>query len=629
MNPVSNKPTWQFPPRSGGADFVQDSASAHFRDAPLRKLVREVIQNSLDAKKSGTSDPVKVAFKETDLAATLIGANELKKHLLSCLKRATDESLTTIQTDYQRALNALESDYVRCLQIVDSGTTGLRGRNWEALVLQEGAVQKHTPSPGGSVGTGKNAVFNVSDLRTVFYGTRYLDIREGRVEKLEGKAVLMSHPDPIDVSKSLQHIGFFAMPDSSPIVIRDIPEPFRLGEVGAGVFVMGFNPRTPEWTKEVTIAAIDNFFYSIHHRKLVVTVSDHDSDEVVIDHERIDSLFSSLAPQHPSRYYYMAIRDTEATQTDSIRNIRRLNVHLSMGSGPSRTAYINRNGMLITDSREQKTNPMAPRRRSLWPDFSAVVIPDSDAGDQWIRKTENPSHDSMSHEQFPEHQDSQEADRSFRRAREAIRKIIDKAAEVDRYGDTSNLSELAAMFPDEFNPSAQGNRELQTTISSTRLPTGSLDADDQAIDIQSEGGQSPGPGQGSRRETDPNPDPAPETEQGPGPRPGPAAGPGRRQARHPRLEHQRLIPTGPSSATVGFTGVEDPPREVKITLTPAGSEYGRENKIEITEATVLAPMGQEVKLEEGVVSLIPRPGERVLIRIATNDVIETLAFRLS
>ena len=75
--------------------------------------------------------------------------------------------------------------------------------------------------------------------------------------------------------------------------------------------------------------------------------------------------------------------------------------------------------------------------------------------------------------------------------------------------------------------------------------------------------------------------------------------------------------------------MEDPPREVKITLTPAGSEYGRENKIEIIEATVLAPMGQEVKLEEGVVSLIPRPGERVLIRIATNDIIETLAFRLS
>ena len=138
-----------------------------------------MIQNSLDAKKSGTNDPVKVAFKEMELAATFIGGSELKKHLLSCLKRATDESLTTIQTNYQRALNTLESDYVRCLQIVDSGTTGLRGRNWEALVLQEGAVQKHTPSPGGSVGTGKNAVFNVSDLRTVFYGTRYLDIREG------------------------------------------------------------------------------------------------------------------------------------------------------------------------------------------------------------------------------------------------------------------------------------------------------------------------------------------------------------------------------------------------------------------------------------------------------------------
>ena len=285
--------------------------------------------------------------------------------------------------------------------------------------------------------------------------------------------------------------------------------------------------------------------------------------------------------------------------------------------------------MLITDSREQKTNPMAPRRRSLWPDFSAVVLPDSDAGDQWIRKTENPSHDSMSHEQFPEHQDSQDADRSFRRAREAIRKIIDKAAEVDRYGDISNLSELAAMFPDEFDPTTQGNRVLQTKTSSTRLPTGSLDAGDQAIDIHSEGGQRPEPGQGTKSEPDPNPDSTPETETGPGPRPGPAPGSRHRQTRLPRLEHPRFIPTGPSSATVGFTVVEDPPREVKVTLTPAGGEYGRENRVDIIEATVLAPMGQEAKLEDGVVSLIPRPGERVLIRIATSDVIENLAFRLS
>ena len=47
-------PTWRFPPRNGGIDFVTDPSSAHFSDAPITKLVRELLQNSLDAKDTGS-----------------------------------------------------------------------------------------------------------------------------------------------------------------------------------------------------------------------------------------------------------------------------------------------------------------------------------------------------------------------------------------------------------------------------------------------------------------------------------------------------------------------------------------------------------------------------------------------
>ena len=39
--------------RNGGIDYVSDPSSAHFSDAPIPKLVRELIQNSLDAKEDG------------------------------------------------------------------------------------------------------------------------------------------------------------------------------------------------------------------------------------------------------------------------------------------------------------------------------------------------------------------------------------------------------------------------------------------------------------------------------------------------------------------------------------------------------------------------------------------------
>ena len=621
-NSVPNRATWQFPPRNGGADYVHDSAGAHFGDAPIRKMVREAIQNSLDAKKDRSPGPVKVTFEETSFPSNLIGAGDLRRHIESCLKRAKDEKLTAIRPHYEKALRVLKSSRVRSLRIVDSGTTGLKSSNWNALVLQEGAVQKQTPSPGGSVGTGKNAAFNVSDLRSVFYSTRYVDLREGRVEKLQGKAVLMAHPDPADAANSLQHIGFFALPEAQPVMTRSIPQPFRLDEVGTGVFILGFNPRSPNWGREVTIAAIENFFHAIHNRRLVVTVS-HGGSVRLINHENLDSLFQELAPKSQYYSYYVAIRDRQAAQTPRIKSIGRLNVYLSLGSGPSRTAYINRNGMLITDSREQKTNPIAPRRSSLWPDFSAVVVPDSDSGDQWIRRTENPSHDSMSYEQLPEYQESLNAQKSFRAAREAIRKIIDEAAKVDSYGDISNLDELASMFPDEFDPTSRGNRILLTRESSTRPPVGMPTPGEPEIRTEPEGGPGPGPGPGPNPNPNPNP-PGP----GPGPRPGPNPRPGRGQTRRPRLDQRRFIPTGARSAIVAFTSVENPPQPVQIALIPAGSEYGREEKVEIVEATVLSPNDQELKLEDGVISITSRPGERVLMKITTEETIDARAFKV-
>lgn len=194
---MSTKPEWQFPPRNGGIDFVQDPSSAHFSDDPIPKLVREIIQNSLDARESGISDPVVVKFEDTEVEPELIGASQLDEHLTACLDRAKSERMPQdVRKVYEKARNALKRKRIRCLRITDSGTTGLSDSNWDALVTREGDVQKSSVGAGGSYGIGKNAVFNVSDAQTVFYSTRYVNGREGRVEKMQGKATLMSHQDP-------------------------------------------------------------------------------------------------------------------------------------------------------------------------------------------------------------------------------------------------------------------------------------------------------------------------------------------------------------------------------------------------------------------------------------------------
>ena len=135
-------PHGQFPPTNGGMDFLQDPSSAYFRDNPIPKLVREVIQNSLDARDSGLAGPATVQFSEIRVDKDLIGGAELESHLQACLNRARDDKLDKARMGYQQALDALSSKSVRCLRVVDSGTTGLKEPNWDALVVQEGAVQK-------------------------------------------------------------------------------------------------------------------------------------------------------------------------------------------------------------------------------------------------------------------------------------------------------------------------------------------------------------------------------------------------------------------------------------------------------------------------------------------------------
>lgn len=575
----------------------------------MPKLVREVLQNSLDAKESGIYEPVAVKFQSTRIDRRLIGAAQLYKHLTACLKRAKTEHYSpSLIRFYENACKALKSDTVSCLSITDSQTTGLSNSRWNALVVQEGSVQKSSVgAPGGSYGIGKNAVFNVSDIRTVFYSTRYVNGREGRVEKMQGKATLMSHPSPDNEGEDVQHIGFYAAQNGEPLLTTEIPDFFRLEEPGAGVFVMGFNPRSSDWLNDVARAVVENFFDAVHRKNLIVEISSDNAESITVNHETIDQLFDELFNKKPDAfYYYKAIRDEESMQTPNIDKTGVLNAQVLIGSGPRRTAYVNRNGMLITASREQKTNPIAPIGKSLWPDYAAVVTPATDKGDAWIRSMENPSHDSISSGQLLEAKERRQAAKTFTDARKELREIIDKKADIAKYGDTSNLDELQRYFP-ELDPNAEGNRKLEVrTIQSKPNPSPTA----------------PTPLNGSENghhhhhTNKPNPDPKP-----PGP-PGP--GPLRRAA----INRVRYIPTKQTEAIISFTpdNIED---EIKITLTPTGGERReKEEPLQIIDATAISPDNQKISLTKGILSIKPNDDKRITIKIVTNNTLGDFAVKV-
>ena len=615
---------WRFASRNGGIDFVSDPSSTHFSDAPIPKLVREMVQNSLDAKDDGFDDPVVVEFSEMSIIPILIGGESLEPHIAACFDRAASDGRAGAMAVYKRALETVRQRHIRCLKVQDTGTVALDDTRWNALVTQEGAVSKLGAAPGGSYGIGKNAALNVSDLQTVFYSTRYVAGRKGRVERMQGKATLMGHEAPDDSGDDLQHIGFYEKPNGSPLEGREIPEFFRLGETGTGVFVMGFNPRSGNWASEVTAAVIANYFSAIAARKLVVKIAKAGESEpsTEIDHQTIDSLFGRQRRPSDANFYYRAFRDVEPMHTDHLGLLGPLSVSVLIeDAAPRRVALVNRNGMLIADTKDIRINPISPRARGVWPDFAVVVAPATEQGDNWLRSMENPSHDSLSTAHLPTERERKNADELFKRAREAVAAIIEEKAALHDYEEVSNLEELAPTLADsgeganqaleikEHQPRESGwVDELDDTDDDTQSDDDPLDDDEQEYDDNHD-----------NHDDDDDDDEDDDKE-----RPPPVRRP------RVRLRNSRVIPVSGTEAVVAFDSSEDSNREITLALALTGVERDsrlRDN-LNVVEAYPLAGVDGEVTVEDGQITFTAKSGARLSLRVVVDQDIERAALSL-
>ena len=578
--PETHQATWQFPPSYEGAEYgFGDAASAHFRADPVTHFVREVIQNAIDAKLDGLVEPVHVTFAEFEIATSAIGGDSLRPHVESCLAFAKEKRQTEAAAAYTNALKLLDQPTISCLGVIDSGTTGLVDENWNALVIQEGIAHKTRPASGGSNGIGKNAVFNVSDLQTVMYSTRYLARRKGREERLQGKSRLVTHPEPTGKDTQLQHIGFYRTEERQPLRGREIPDPFRLAHSGTGIFILGFNAHCTNWARTAIAAVLDNFFFAIHNRQLVVEIRPNsDQSPASLSHETIDQLFITIG-KSKNYSYYRAVRGCTADTVPVDVPLGPLRVYLLKGEGPRRTACLNHNGMLITDSRELQRNCLAPRSRNFWPDYAAVIMAATPQGDEWLRKMENPGHDAITPQQIRDTSDRQQAEAILNRARSALRDAFDSRFNTSQYEAITNLTELAYALPDR-PLDAPEDIPLTTTV---------IEAKPQSRQIQT-------------------PMDAPLGDQA------------------PALVNQRIIITNAHEATIAFNSTRT--GAVTLKLHPAGAERGSETQIDITAVEDIDHPEVPIALSDGAITLDVDNSRRTRLKITAAQDISRLAFTL-
>lgn len=478
------KPRWDFPPTHGGVEIVREPAATNFREAPLDKFVREILQNSTDAH-DHNAGPVEVVFREESHPSDLFGADALTAHTRAAMEAAREEEQPRLVEEYRRATEVLSAPTIRCLSVADRNTTGLSGPKWDALILKSGSNRKDGAGAGGSQGVGKNAVFNVSAAKTAFYYTCFQNgkgRRRHRVEKWMGKSVLASHTIK---GKRLQHIGFYRLAGGKAMEGSDTPDMFRTPPNGAAITVLGFEPRAENWTAEIAKAAAASFFYAIHRGNLIVTVESMSGERIRIDAAALKSLFERYGAESDGdgdfarafAYYKAALQPGEtATAIELPEPIGgAVDVRVSLDDGPSRSAYINMNGMFVTDSREVHKNPFHIRAsRHSFPQYAIIATPSDDHTNEFIRDLENPAHDEIQTNSIDDPARQRKTKAAFGSGRKRIIEILNEKTDKEFAESSVNLSELAGMFADdEGNEKARLTRKLVTRIRRTNFQTAS------------------------------------------------------------------------------------------------------------------------------------------------------------
>jgi len=278
---------WEFKKLQKGDQERNPHESEFFRvKDPSEVIVREFIQNSLDARK--TNKRIKVIF-----LFGYIEKEKFKKYICNLDKHL--EACKLFPSE-------LNNKYINYLVIEDFGTTGLDGSTSEDGVRPEErsnfynfwwceGKSKKEGNEAGRWGLGKTAFSITSELRS-FYG---LTIRnDDNRELLMGKALLKSHKIK---ENHYQYYGYFSGENYNSIEDENIICSFkneldlkRKNETGLSIIIplpcKGINK------KSIILSVIIHYFFAIMKDMLFVEIYDGNSIPIIINKENIIKLSS-------------------------------------------------------------------------------------------------------------------------------------------------------------------------------------------------------------------------------------------------------------------------------------------------------------------------------------------------
>lgn len=467
---------WQFPHNFGGqSQGFRDGAIDTFSGRRLSGLVREVIQNSLDAYDESSGGPVTVDFSLTSLPKSdLSDLDQLARHIEKCSETAELHKTEDIKEFHDHATDMIrEKKNIPILVISDYNTYGLTGPiddqygAWFALTKGTGITQKLGSGSLGSYGHGSKAPFAMSSIRTVYYLSKTSNENGDKEVRFQGKSILQSHKHPDD-NEITQGVGYYGVQNKlGPLLNDDAPNwAVSLRERctnGKGTTILiPFTRFRDDLFPETKITVVANFYYAIKLDRLKVIV-----DGETINSDNIDKVFHWCEQALPVEKDEIDVEHTENC-FESIRTIisnthkgsneitgfGRIDWFLRMGDDiHHRDVAISReSGMLIT-----RSAPNFHRFPSIKP-FDMFVFVNAGEGSSTLKRLENPAHDNFEFDRVVDADDVKVIRKRYKAFVKKVRDILRKYAAVES-DDEVRLSELSQLM---FDLGASEDRSKNT-----------------------------------------------------------------------------------------------------------------------------------------------------------------------
>ncbi len=463
-----------------------NAMSQTFATFPCAALVRESIQNSLDARNKNNSNPVKVCFEFREMdKSSYPNFFGLSKHAEECMKYFPDnKNALKIYSDIKSLLdNNYSIGYIRVSDYNTNGMTYISQNTnnpFYAFVRAAGVSVKPATKAGGSFGFGKGAFFVMSPLNTLIVSS--MDSKGDCY--FEGVARFCTHR--MNGTKC-DNMGFYDNNEGKPTCDPNrIPQPFKRTETGTSIGIMGVSKEVWESSvEELAKEVLRNFFIAIHNKKLQVVINGNaatDNDAIFIDSSNLDDVMkkyfdstkdSRTKENYNPRPYYEALLHSDRIFTKNLPTLGQVQLFVKEFDENSTQVVLSRSLMMKVYKASYSIGT-----------FNCVFLCDNDAGDKILCDMEDPEHDNWMAERCKK----EEIETSYptaKTAKQELDKFINDSLDELLGIDETDTLEVAGL--DKYLPMDNGAGKGEKGNPFSGKPSGKYEKESASLTTKDDG----------------------------------------------------------------------------------------------------------------------------------------------